>query len=433
MPLRLAAAALVALLAVTPALADAVIYKGTLGKAAIVLELSQPIETAKGKVVGRYFYNAKGIDIPLDAVKAGGGKVDLAEEKPCTPSLCPLDDNGTPTGPAPIAAKWHLEANAEGKLGGSWSSGGKTLPIALERDATRTLSDDFDNTPQGLEDIVLDLSSGQAPIGLETSPYELIKVSEGPVEPGDPVKLGVATYQMITDPRTKFAFPHVSDLGGADLSAVDRYLERRHWRMSLDALACEAQAYQGFGWNDLVANSIGTLGGYPDEQVTVNYLSPTVMSWEESGSLFCAGAHPDNHDENYSLDVRSGEKLDLSRIFKGWVPTPIDEDSPKDLKSARAKPGDYTWGPDEKLAAYVRAHLPKTDADTGEDDCSMGELIASNLNISFVQGDKARFSLDGLPYAIQSCGGTLFETPLKNLRPFLTPGAAAYFPSLAGK
>ncbi len=58
------------------------------------------------------------------------------------------------------------------------------------------------------------------------------------------------------------------------------------------------------------------------------------------------------------------------------------------------------------------------------------ELIATNLAVTFKQGDIAVFTLQGLPHAIQACQENIFEAPLSDLRDYLAPSAAKYFPSL---
>lgn len=420
----------------SPALADAVIYEGTLGTARIIVELSAPPETARS-VVGRYAYMNKGIDIPLDAVIQPAGRLDLIEEKPCTIKLCHTDDNGDPKGPAPVGAKWNLAPAKEGAtVIGTWSSGGKVLKLSLTRVATRPLPADFDGTPAGLEAIVLDLASGQQPVTAQVSPYDYTRLTEGPVQPGAATTWPGGGFQYITDLRTKFPFPAVTGLNGDDVAPVNAYLSARHAQLNADALSCEARQFQGLGWNEMTAEAVGTLGGYEDEQVTVTYLSPTLVSWNESGSLFCGGAHPDNHDTPYTLDVRAGKLLDLSLIFKGWVPTPIEDGKPTDLATARAHPEDYQWGPDKALADFVTAHLPadiktaETDSDPG---CGAPENITGNLAISFLAGDRVRFSLANMPNVAAVCDAPLFDLPIAEVSPLLTPGAKAYFPGLGGK
>ena len=60
----------------------------------------------------------------------------------------------------------------------------------------------------------------------------------------------------------------------------------------------------------------------------------------------------------------------------------------------------------------------------------MDELIASNLEVTFKQGGIAVFTLQGLPHVIQACQEDIFEAPLSELRDYLAPTAATYFPSL---
>jgi len=438
LPLRIALG-LVAL-ASTPALAaEAVTYEGTLGKSPIVVELSGPL-TPVSKLVGRYFYETKGIDIPLQLVKVSAGKAELVEEKPCTTAICHTTDDGNPAGPAPLGGKWHLETGADANsLTGSWSNGGKSLPIALLKAGARALPDDFDGTTTALEAIVEDkLVEDGAAIDDSVSPYDYLKVADAASPVGAPTTLPGGSFQYAVDPRTKFAFPRITDLGGADTKPANRYLAERQMGMSLDALNCQAQIYQGFGWMEGIADAVGTLGQWDAEQVEVTYLSPTVMSWNESGSLYCGGAHPDNHDEAHNLDVRTGRPLDLSRILKDWVPTPIDDSMPKDLASARANPDQYIWHASPALQQFVIAHLPKaersTDADATDGDCPpQGSFVADNLDLTFVAGDKVRFKIDGLPNVSEACGGDLFDLPIGQLKQFLTPEAADYFPSLKSK
>jgi len=155
------------------------------------------------------------------------------------------------------------------------------------------------------------------------------------------------------------------------------------------------------------------------------------MSWTEGGSEYCGGAHPDNHFIHTNLDLRTGAELDMSKLFKGWVPTSFTDDAPVDLATARAHPTDYQWGPDKKLADFVRAHRDKASADAAnEAECGYDDLVASNLKITFAGNDMVIFTLDDLPTAIFACGYDLYEAPIAQLKELLTPEAAAYFPSL---
>jgi hypothetical protein len=165
--------------------------------------------------------------------------------------------------------------------------------------------------------------------------------------------------------------------------------------------------------------------------VEVTYLSDQVMSWTESGSLYCSGAHPYNHHNFFNLDVQTGELLDLSFVFKDWIAKDFDGNI-ADIEDARTHPGDFLWGPTDELIAFVQQHR-LTDDELGFDadsECPIDELIASNLAIGFKKGGDVLFGLDGLPNAIQACESDLYEVPVAELAQFLTPEAYKWFPKL---
>ena len=429
MPARLALATLAglaALAAAGPVFADAVAYKGTLGGAAIGVELSAPAGTGE-KIVGRYFYANKSIDIPLDAVESHNGHTDLAEEKPCTDDTCTASGDGTP---APVGAQWHLDASADGKtLTGTWTANGKMLPLKLTRMGTRKLSDGFDGTPGDLAAIVDDIAGQTTPLTATSSPYDYLRMQTPPTE-GPTTTWGDTAFKYVTNPHTRFAYPRIVAAGSTDIAAANGYLQQRHWQADIAALSCASMAYQGLGWSETTTESADDLGSWPDEKLEVTYLSPTVMSFDESGSIYCGGAHPDNHDDPVNVDVRLGKELNPSVIFNGWIPTPLYDGTPSDLKSAQADPDNYSWAADDALVDFVVKHLPPDEVATDEDSCASRDSIQQSLAISFVQGDKVRFGLTAMPAVASACNGKLVDVPLSEAKALLTPGAADYFPSL---
>jgi hypothetical protein len=72
----------------------------------------------------------------------------------------------------------------------------------------------------------------------------------------------------------------------------------------------------------------------------------------------------------------------------------------------------------------------ETDSDPG---CGAPENITGNLAISFLAGDRVRFSLANMPNVAAVCDAPLFDLPIAEVSPLLTPGAKAYFPGLGGK
>lgn len=426
------AAALALCLVASPALAEAVTYQGTIGDEAIFVEFSEPPQAGGTDIFGRYFYAEKGVDIPLHGVKAQRSRLGLVEEVACSADKnnCPHAQDDPPSDP-PHGAKWQLEVSADGiDIEGDFSLAGRNLPVTLEQIGTRQ----FDPATglQGLTEFAASLFYSGAALTLETSPYDYAKMALFALDRGDAVETPGGRHQYVTDMRTRFHFPRIIDLAdGSNPRAANAFLEQRHWMMSLDALSCVAQQYQGFGWNGYNFDA-GSLGWWDEEQVAVQYLSPTVMSWTEAGSLSCGYAHPYNHYEYHNLDIANGRPLDLSRIFTGWVARNYDNEI-VGLDVARASPADYQWGPDEALLAFVNAHRPSNEElgiAAGEDGCPLDELIASNLAISFKEGDIVHFGMDGLEYAVFACGSDLYDAPITDLRDLLTPEAADYFTAL---
>lgn len=425
--MRLTLIALLAATTATSALADAITYKGTLGTLPIIVEFSSNPAEPDELFVGRYAYMNKGIDIPLDVVDFEPGRFSLAEELPCDETSCNNTADDTPPAPR-LGAKWHLET-AGTRLTGTWAGNGKTLPISLEAVGSRSFEYDPPLTADSLASVYYGFFASDARLTAETDPYDWAKL-EVPLEYSAKTTWGDSAFHYATDPRTKFPYPRVIRAGDTDVSLTNAHLRSNHFAMSADALNCPAHAYLGLGWDPISAHSIDTLAGYEDETVTVSYLSPRVMTWVEAGSLWCGGAYPENHARYYNLDVATGEFLDLSRIFKGWVFNQGAEIT-ADQEEASHDPLDYRWGPDAALAAFIRTHRTTTEADAEwEKECGIDDVIATNLRISFEQGDIVQFRVGDLPHVAGACEGTVYTAPITELRELLAPQAADYFPVL---
>lgn len=426
---RTATALILSLLA-TPAFADAVTYQGTIGDLKVVMELSEEPRAGNADLFGRYFYLDKGVDIPLHSAPAARSSFGLIEEVPCSEEAnnCSRAQD-EPQGLAPTGAKWSLEVARDGSLEGKFSINGRDRDVKLERVGSRPF-DTLGGTaalPEFANSLLW-----EGTLSAETSPYDYLKVTGIALTKSEPVDMNGARFQYVTDPRTKFQYPRILDLGGYDIAPSNAWLEQRHWAMTLDALSCAAQQYQGFGWLGYNFDA-GTLGWYDEESVTVDYASSTILSWTQSGSLSCGGAHPYNHSDIYNLDTVAGVPLDLSRIFRGWVPMNYDN-TPADLEEARANPREYQWLPDAELASFVKERRMTDEelgVEGGEDGCPIDELIDSNLAIGFKGDDKVVFTLGGLPYVIFACTSVLYEADILDINSYLTSEAENYFPVLA--
>ncbi|MGV8951971.1 MAG: hypothetical protein ACOH2M_12770 [Cypionkella sp.] len=432
--MRIAVSLAALLLLTVPAFAaEATTYKGTLNGSPIIVELT---DLSDGPVIGRYSYLAHGVDIPLQAAgsNANGSHVVLSEEAPCAPGLCLVDENYTVTS-WPLAATWTLDVAANGTLTGTWQAEGKSSPlaIALKKAGQRTLPDDAEHSVLTLHESVFEQAySSDTVFSAETAPYDALKMAvtlkQGPVQ-----ELQGSHFRYVTDPRTQFAYPRLLDLAdGSDVGPANAALAAAHARVNLSAFDCLSQIYAGFGGrDDMLENGIGTLAGYEDETVLMTYLSPTLTTWTESGSTFCAGAYPNNHDNVSMVDTQTGDTFQLSRVFKDWTALSNRRDygAPVDQAAALAAPQDYTWGAGQALIDYAIAHRT-TDDPSYEDDCGMDELIASNLGFRFLPDDSVVFTLEDLPHVVFACGADLLTVKLADIPELLAPTASEVFPSL---
>ncbi|MDP3523961.1 MAG: hypothetical protein Q8S27_05230 [Hoeflea sp.] len=436
--MRPIAVALLSLVFVTPVLAvEAFTYKGTLGKYPILVELAA---SSDGAFVGRYSYRANGGDIPLNSAGQSAASVLLTEEAPCTKDTCKQNDDGE-VQDKPIGAHWTLTPSEDGAtLTGTWQAAGKSgkpLAISLARVARRTLTDAVEITPYGLYDSAFPLIHARdGSFSAETAPYDFAKM-DVEMQAGPEESLEASTFRYLTDPRSKFAFPRVVSLAdGSSPDRVNQALEHRHFQISSQAFDCLSQIYAGFGATEYSAGmGPGTQGGYEDETIVMTYLSPRLVSWVESGSTWCGGAHPNNHSRSYALDARTGEPLAIAKVFKDWVATARatddDDGSQIDQAAAMAAPADYYWAAGQPLIDHVVANrVPVGDADF-EAECGIDELVATNLAVRFVPGDQVVFTLEDLPHAINACGEDLLTAKLSDIPQLLAPTAGTYFPALA--
>lgn len=429
------AAFLLALFATGPALADEVrTFSGTLNGRDIVMELT---DGTNGPVVGRYTYMDTGGDIPLLAGPAENGLIVLHEEAPCDETTCRTDDVGKAVDP-PIAAVWELTYDAADYIASGTRSalGDKPKPAAVELYATawRAMDPAETPTPFDLHDRSAAMGFSETmPLDWSAAPYEMslfdIAYEEGPEQ-----QLGAAHFRDVIDPRTKFAFPRVTAFDdGSPIDKVNAILSERHNRMSLSAFDCLAFRYATYGKGEYMMGTGGTLGDYDGELVTLSYASPRLVSWVQSGSLWCMGAHPYNHLDSFTFDVESGEPLDLAKVFSAWVPREWGG-APGEFASAKAaaaNPDAFYWGPSPDLIAYVKRNIPTELFDAGlAEECLADQQIAEQLDIRFAAGDSVMFTLSGYPHAISVCNGDLFSVRIDAVKEFLAAGAAAYFPGV---
>ena len=243
---------------------------------------------------------------------------------------------------------------------------------------------------------------------------------------------------MVTDPRTKFPFPRaVSFADGSPVEAANAILANRHARMNLAAFDCLAFRYASYGVDSEWGIRGGFLGDYDNEYVELTYLSPTLVSWTQSGSLWCTGAHPYNHYDSYTFDVVTAKPLTGKEIMADWVPREwgAAPDEVADTDLAFENPDAYQWGPGPDLIAFVRDHFADdvlSDDPEFDEMCYGEQAIADQLDVRFAAGPSLVFTVNGYPHVMSACMTDLFTLPLAEAKHLLKPEAlAAYFPELA--
>lgn len=414
--LRISLAALT-LAAASPAFADAATYWGHIGSADIVVEFSAELGDATEADIGRYFYSKNGIDVPLHVLESTPQKLVLYEELPCSNAPCEAAFDASSVIDEIKGAVWTLTTEDGVNINGTWVAkpGAEPLKIELGLFGTRPFELYEGATPFDLVGLPSDILYGKAEFTQTNAPYDYLRATAVNPDAGPDITRNGVTFRYLTDKRTKFPFPQIADIGGSIdgvVPANQRLLSRRNALM-VNAFECEAQnLYYGMGWMPGVSEMTGTYGYYPEENIEVTYVSPTLMTWVESGSTDCGGAYPNNHIDYTTIDMQTGKDLDKSTIFAGSVQE------------------EYRWVPSPELLAYVKANMTLEEGIATDEGCGMDDLINSYLDITFKDGDIAVFTLQDVPHVVFACQGDLLEQPISELKQFLAPTAAKYFPAL---
>jgi hypothetical protein len=424
---------LLASLVATPAFADARTYIGKLGDRDIQVELTEPED---GAVVGRFTYSDDGADVPLLPVSVKGDIWTLHEEAPCAEGTCVADDNGVVADP-PIAATWTLTAGGDRQVltGSRVAEGGKSKTLAIELDFVAAHAIEGEVSAFALHDRSAALSYDTTiKLDWDTAAYEMELVAVAHPH-GEFIESNGVHYSYATDPRTGLSFPRLV-LMTPEVHSLWEALETHFYRASLAALGCKAFRYGSYGVSEYFLGMGGHTAGYEDEQITLDYISPILASWRQEGSLYCQGAHPYNHLDNYTLDGRTGEPLDWRKVFSALVPRPwfSPPEDIVDIETALADPDSYTWGPNLDFIAFIQQRRDTT-LFAGEPEldeiCASDQAIAEQLRFRVVGENEIMFTLSGFPHVSSVCNTDIFSATLDELAPFLAVTAKDYFPALA--
>lgn len=429
--MRLVLVALISL-AATPAFANALTFMGELNGGFIQVELTEPVHDA---VAGRFTYDTDGADVPLRPVSVEGNVWTLAEEAPCGQGTCIADQDGTVAEP-PIAATWQVTYDPVSYVAQVVRTpAGKAKPQNFEMFvlAWRKFADQ--PTAFDLHDRSARLSYDETlPLDWKHAPYEM-QLLDHDLASGEQFETNGVPWTYVTEPLSGLTFPRILTVDGV-FEGLGPILNAHFFRLSLSALDCKAARYASYGMSENFLGQGGHTAGFEDEQVTLSYVSPTLASWSQSGSLYCNGAHPYNHLDNYTLDARTGEALDWRKVFSAIVPRPwfSPPDEVVDVETALADPDSYDWGPSLDLIQFARDNSPEDlfegDAELAE-ICFSDQAVAEQLDFRVVENADIMFTLSGFPHVSSVCNADLFSASLTDLAPFLAATAKDYFPETA--
>ncbi|MBB1597514.1 hypothetical protein [Achromobacter sp. UMC46] len=379
--------------------AQRIVYAGTLdGAGEVVMELDAQAAD-NGVLTGRYFHPKAGVDIPLHGTEQA-----LAEPPPNWKSSRGQATAGARSEAPPAAATWQGTRDAQG-FRGNWTDArsGKQSGFTLRRVA------EYDAKPS-VPGVIRNGVLTYPDINAATAPYDTLKMA-GHAEPvGEEIRHGAVAYRMWRDPRTQFPYPRLSRHPDEQVvQRVNHLLQQRHWRKSLGALQCMAQAYTSD-----IPNS-GTLGNYDEEAIAVPWVSRALMTVTERGSLDCGGAHPFNHFEPYTYDLLRGEPLDWNRVFDAYVSGQDGRLQASPTLLAIVSATQRTLA-----AAEAEGHTE----DSSKDGCYT--LWPDYLALGAEAPGALSLSVSGVGHASGVCLGTLARVPFADLAPHVKPGGQAY-------
>lgn len=375
--------------------ANPMTFEGTVGDDKVIVEFTDDPLGGTAGIEGRFSFADDGSDIPLTFDRRAAATLVLNQEGPCKDGECA--DTGLI-----VDAVWTLEQGAGQGLVGQWRKDSNIRTIMLHPLGQRPRGAFESATAHGLAGASEAVSVSDETIGPETHPYEFAKLNI-PLEVQAKAEFNGSIVSYRVDPRTKFISPRVDRLAdGSSTATINEFLKQGHWKKNLAALGCRALRYRTFrgedgGWT----SDTGSLGGYDDTTVRVTYVNAGVLSFIESGSLWCGGASPTNFIKPVTVDVQRGKVISPTTLFAEWTDA----------------------GPGEKLNALVRSRA--RDGEGMEDsDCSL-EQLGSYLTAYLVQGTGGRpevtFGIYNLPTVIAACSRDLATMSIDEVREQLTP------------
>ncbi|MFJ2322614.1 hypothetical protein [Pseudomonas sp. NPDC087817] len=296
------------------------VYTGTLGKAAIVLEL----DTRNGE--GRYFYKKYRRDLALDGSREGD-VLEMVEGSP-------MDSDSRPT--------LRLQPRLNGWTGEWNSPSGKSLKVELQ---PATIPD----VPDGALPYFAELH--------DNFPYEYLRLQGLQLKKGSTQTFMGYTLQWWSEPTSETSlFEVVSGYSPEERQRINQQLMGRLWGEVLAYFSCS--------------------GSYSQSSQPL-WIASSVMSVRISTEYYCGGAYPNQINESLNLDIKTGKLLTLEDVFWVGQGKPLHYESYEGFVGASSE--DYYNYRSKEFAPWLVTQLLKrypkemTVTAEGENDCGYNE------------------------------------------------------------
>lgn len=323
------------------------VFTGTLGKAAIVVELDARYNE------GRYFYRKYRTDLALETSKEGDALVMLEGAA--------MDGDSRPTlRLLPTLSGWS----------GEWKApSGKTLKVDLQ--------------PARLPDVPADAAPYLAQLH-DTQPYEYLRLQGLLLKKGKTETFMGYTLQWWSEPKSGASlFEVVSGYAPAAQERINQYLRARLW----------SEVSQHYGCSGSYAQSAQPL-----------WMSSSVMSVRVSTEYYCGGAYPDQNNESLNFDTRTGQLLSLEDVLWVGQGEPLHREESPDAFSEES----FNYRAKE-LAPWLVEQLSKryptemTVVAEGENDCGYDEPEPWQFPM-WQFGEKGVTFFPSYPHVMAVCG-----------------------------
>lgn len=298
------------------------VYTGTLGKAAIVLEINPRTGD------GRYFYKKYRKDLPLDGALDGATLV--------------LEEGSRMEDSRPTL---RLQPTTQGWSGEWTSTAGKTLNIELE--------------PAVIPDVPADALPFFTTLH-DKYPYEYLRLQGVTLKKGKTDTFMGYTLQWWTEPKTDTSlFEVVSGYSLEERRRINQQLMARLWSEVLSSYGCS--------------------GSYAQSSQPL-WMSPTMMSVRISSDYYCGGAYPDQSQDALNFDTKTGKLLTLDDVMWVGQGKPLHFEQQRDFDEGSSGSSD-SWSNyrTTELAPWLVVQLLKlypsemTVTPEGENDCNYDE------------------------------------------------------------